>query len=339
MSKNREQKRRLKKQKARGQQAQSRPKRQPSQHEAPNLPNVSTMWRTVHLEFSVQAQLLEQALEIRPSLRQSDGPRIRRVEEAADLAALIELAPIAGGLAEYPWLKRMQAFGASTVPEIVARVRGDWLRLHRQTGAGVQERLIAALRWSGEAGAQGLADCWDGFDDYGRGLACVALGLLDAKPEADRLWTFLENTLSAPKPHWVGALWGLIDLDDPRAADALLQCLKTEHYFYERQGFLSRAGDARAVRPLMSEILDGPERLRGDAMWALTGIAHRLGREAFALALQGDEESTEELAQTIEAHVERFFKYPQEDVERHFETFYNRHPSVPADLVGLGRWQ
>lgn len=339
MSKNREQKRRLKKLKARRQQALSRSRRQPAQREAPLVPNVSTMWRTMQLEFSMQEVVFEQVLNQSSSIWERDGARVRRIEEAADLAALIELAPIAGGLAEYPWLKRMQAFGPSAVPEVVARVRGDWLRSHPRSAAGIQERLIAALRWSGEAGAQGLADCWDGVDDYGRGLACVALGLLDAKPEADRLWTFLENRLSGPKPHWVGALWGLIDLDDTRAADALLQCLMTEHYFYEREGFLSRAGDARAVRPLISEIMHGPERLRGDAMWALTGIAHRLGREAFALALQGDEESTEELAQTIEAHVERFFKYPQEDVERHFETFYNRQPSVPADLVGLGRLQ
>jgi len=338
MSKNREQKRRLKKQKAR-RQALSRSKRQPAQREAPLAPNVSTMWRTMQLEFSMQAVVFEQVLNQSASIQDRDGARVRRIEEAADLAALIELAPIAGGLAEYPWLKRMRAFGASAVPEVVARVRGDWLRSHAQARTGIEERLIAALRWSGAAGAQGLADCWDGFDDYGRGLACVALGLLDAKPEADRLWTFFENTLSGPKPHWVGALWGLIDLDDPRAADALLRCLMTEHYFYEREGFLSRAGDARAVRPLMSEILHGPERLRGDAMWALTGIAHRLGREAFALALQGDEASTEQLAKAVEVQVERTYKYSQADVERYFETFYSRHPSIPADLVGVGRLQ
>mgnify|MGYP006288447507 FL=1 len=336
MSKNREQKRRLKKQKAR-RQKQLRSKQQPTQHDAPRVPSASTMWRTMHLEFSVQAQVFEQVLAMQPSLRQRDGARIRRIEEASDLAALIELVPIAGGLAEYPWLKRMRAFSVTTAPEIVAWVRGDWIRSHPRSAAGIQERLIAALRWTGEAGAQGLADCWDGFDDYGRGLACVALGLLDAKPEADRLWNFFQNRLSGPKPHWVGALWGLIDLGDPRAADALLQCLMTEHDFYEREGFLSRAGDARAVRPLMSELLYGPERLRGDAMWALTGIAHRLGREAFALALQGDEESTEELTQTIEANVEHFLKYSQDDVERHFETFYNSHPSLPANLAESGR--
>ncbi len=336
MSKNREQKRRVKKQQTR-RQAQLRSKQQPTRREAALVPSASTMWRTMQLEFSVQAHVFEQASAMRSSLRQRDGARIRRVEEAADLAALIELVPIAGGLAEYPWLKRMRAFGAGAAPEVVAWVRGDWMRSHRRAGAGVQERLIAALRWTGPTGAQALADCWDGFDDYGRGLACVALGLLDAKSEVDRLWMFFEDTQTSAKPHWVGALWGLIDLDDPRAADALLHCLVAEHDFYERNGFLSRAGDARAVVPLMTEIVDGPERLRGDAMWALSGIGHRLGREALALAMQGDEEPTEELAKMIDAQVERILKCPQHEVERQFETFYNRHPSFQLGAPRPGR--
>jgi hypothetical protein len=130
----------------------------------------------------------------------------------------------------------MRAFGPSAVPEVVARLRGDWLASHAKARTGIQERLIAVLRWSGPAGAQALADCWDGFDDYGRALACVALGLLDAKSEADRLWTFFADMQCRAKRHWVGALWGLIDLDDRRAADAVLHCLLAEQDFYEREG-------------------------------------------------------------------------------------------------------
>jgi hypothetical protein len=52
--------------------------------------------------------VFEQVLNQSSSIWERDGARVRRIEEAADLAALIELAPIAGGLAEYPWLKRMR---------------------------------------------------------------------------------------------------------------------------------------------------------------------------------------------------------------------------------------
>jgi hypothetical protein len=49
----------------------------------------------------------------------------------------------------------------------------------------------------------------------------------------------------------VGALWGLIDLQDERAADALLELLTQGRRFYELFGFLSRAGDRRAIIPLL----------------------------------------------------------------------------------------
>ncbi len=295
------------------------------------IPSAPTLWRTMHLDISVQEQLVKTTTLVQPSLRQRDAGKIQRVEQAADVAAVLDLAPVAGGLAEYPWLKRMWAFGASAAPEVVARVNSDWMRAHRQE---VQERLIAALRWYGPAGAQALTDCWDAFDDYGRSLACVVLGLLDAHASADRLYTFLEGTRSNPGTHWVGALWGLIDLGDARAADALLQSLLEKRPFYERYGFLSRAGDRRAVQPLIFAVLDVPQAQRVDPMWALTGIGHRLGREGLAEALRVGKDPAQTSAETIEPLIEGVFMHSQQDVERHFETFYNRHPSFWPNAVG-----
>jgi hypothetical protein len=130
----------------------------------------------------------------------------------------------------------MRELGASAVPAVVTRLHSDWIRSHRNASAGIQERFIGALRWCGDAGAEALIDRWGALDDYGRSLACVALGLLDAQSAADRLWTFFESTRSTPTTHWIGPLWGLIDLADARAADALLELMLANRPFYERYG-------------------------------------------------------------------------------------------------------
>jgi hypothetical protein len=75
----------------------------------------------MHLDFSVQKQLHATTMDVQPSLLKRDAGKIRRVEQAADLAAVLDLTPAAGGLAEYVWLERMTELGPSAAPEIVAR--------------------------------------------------------------------------------------------------------------------------------------------------------------------------------------------------------------------------
>jgi hypothetical protein len=336
MSKNREEKRRRKKQQAR-RQGQAATSKQPAPREPVLVPSAQTLWRTLHLDLSVQERLHATTKAVQPSLLKRDAPKIRRIEQAADLAALLDLAPAAGGLAEYAWLKRVTELGAGAAAEIVARVHSDWMRSQRQSGGSIDERFIGALRWCGDAGAGALIDCWDALDDYGRSLASVALGLLDAHTEADRLWIFFERTRSDSTTNWVGPLWGLIDFADARAADALLDLLLGQREFYERYGFLSRGGDRRAVLPLLAATFDGPEWLRADATWALTGIAHRLGREGFREAMNDAEAAASAPAETIDTVVDSIFRFSQDAVERHFETFYNRYPSFLASARATGR--
>ncbi len=133
-------------------------------------------------------------------------------------------------------------------------------------------------------------DCRDAGTRWmttGAAWRVLRLGLLGVQPAADRLWAFFEKTRSQSKSLWVGPLWGLIDLGDHRAADALVELLADKRAFYEKYGFLSRAGDQRVVIPLIAEILDGAGEIRGEATWALTGIAHRLGRDRFSEVLTG----------------------------------------------------
>jgi len=73
--------------------------------------------------------------------------------------------------------------------------------------------------------------------------------------------------------YFVDPLWGLIDGQDPRAADALAE----RRAFYELYGFISRAGDTCLILPLIEEVLKNSEKTSADAMWILTGVAHRSG--------------------------------------------------------------
>jgi hypothetical protein len=329
MSKNRETKRRRKMQKKRSRQ-QASPKRRSVHHNNPIVPSAQTMWRTMHLDFRVQETLVATTMEVQPSLWKRDAAKIERIELAADVEAVLDLAPGATGLADHAWLKRMRAFGPGAANAIVERLDSDWMRSHAGQRNGIQERLIGALRWCDDETADALMRCWDKFDDYGRSLASVVFGLVDAQAAADRLWAFYQTMRSLPGMFFIGPLWGLIDLGDRRAADALLELTVGKRLFYEKYGFLARAGDRRVVLPLIAEVLDNAEETRADAMWALTGVAHRVGRDGLYLELTGGSEAQETNDSKVESFVDRLFLYSQEDVERHFESFYDK---TAASLV------
>jgi hypothetical protein len=223
LSKNREIKRRRKLQKRRSAHQAA------AQNSKGPVVSAQTMWRTMHVDFSVQEKLVATTLRVQPSLWQRDAEKIKRIEQASDVEAVLDLVPTATGMADYAWLKRMCGFGPSGADAIAERLTGGWLCNHPKAQAGIQERCIGALRW------------------------------------CDNLY-------------FVGPLWGLIDVQDPRAADALAELVAERRAFYELYGFISRAGDARFILPLVEEVLKKAEQTSADAMWALTGVAHRLGR-------------------------------------------------------------
>jgi hypothetical protein len=78
------------------------------------------------------------------------------------------------------------------------------------------------------------------------------------------------------------------------------------------------------VLPLLGEIIEVADETRGEATWALTGIAHRLGRERFYDVFRDGADTEETADRKLESFVDRIFDYSQEDVEKHFETFYDR---------------
>ena len=288
-----------------------------------SVPSVQTVWRTMHLDLRVHDKLVETTMNLQPSLWRRDADKIRMIEQAADIEAVLDLATDATGLARYAWSKRTREFGPSVANAIVARLDSDWMGRHARNRTAIQEHYIGALRWCDDGAADALTRCWDSLDDYGQSLACIVLGLVGARQSADRLWAFYRHTRTVPQTWFVGALWGLIDLGDGRAADALMDALLDKRAFYEKFGFLSRAGDARVVLPLISDAACGSEETRADALWALTGVAHRVGREGLSQMLRVDTDTSDADNSRLDSFMDQIFQYSQKDVEEHFESFYD----------------
>ncbi|MFZ0790553.1 MAG: hypothetical protein WAM94_13140 [Chromatiaceae bacterium] len=279
----------------------------------------------MHLNFGVQDTLAETTMDLLPALWKRDHAKIQRIEQAPDLESVLDLAPAAMGLADYAWLKRMRGFGPDAADRIVARLTSDWMHRHAKQRSAIQERFLGALRWCDGLAAGALVDCWDALDDYGRSLASTVFGLLGETSAADRLWAFLQRVRPLPQSFFVGPLWGLIDMGDPRASDALVELVADQRRYYEQYGFLSRAGDHRVVLALIAEALDGTDERRSEALWALTGIAHRLGRDDFRAAIRDGDDAQQPESSGVTSFIDLVFRYSQDDVEQHFESYYDRN--------------
>jgi hypothetical protein len=289
------------------------------------VPSAQTMWRTMHLNFEVQDTLAATTMDLIPTLWKRDHAKIQQIELAPDLESVLDLAPAAMGLADYAWLKRMRGFGPDAADQIVARINSDGMHRHAKQRAAIQERYLGALRWCESRAAGALMECWDSLDDYGRSLAAVVLGLLGETSAADRLWAFFEWMRPLPQSYFVGPLWGLIDVGDRRATDALVELAADQRQYYEQYGFLSRAGDHRVVLALIAEVLDGADEKRSEAMWALTGIAHRIGRDDFRAAIRDGDNAQPTESSGVTSFVDLVFRYSPGDVEQYFESFYDRN--------------
>ena len=159
--------------------------------------------------------------------------------------------------------------------------------------------------------------------NYGRSLASVVLGLLKAKTAADQIWAFYQQVKHERRePLFVGALWGLIDLQDRWAADALLELLMEGPDFYELFGFLSRAGDRRAFLPLFALSLRGDETIRTEARWAVISLAHRVGRTAVLEELERAFTEASKAGKTSDEIVDQILSHSGDEAREHFSLFY-----------------
>ena len=158
------------------------------------------------------------------------------------------------------------------------------------------------------------------LDEYAQSLASVVLGILHTRSSADLIWDLFQRTKQNPENFFVGALWGLIDLQDPRIADALAELIQLERVYYEMFGFIARAGDERTVMPMASVMVHGNELEHEQASYALPAVAHRVGRKKVIEALTKGELA--EQSEMVERTVDKLLQYPMDAIEDYFEMYY-----------------
>ena len=318
----------------------SRPADGPDRTTQPTGPSTTffsaaTLFRVQLVDRRTHALLRRIPAALKPFLLARDREQIEQIKQASSPGALIDLAPLATGLAEATWHDRMRGLGPEVLPLIVERLaHAHEIRDVDQRNL-LREKLIGELRWRGDAGAAALLACFNTLDDHGRSLASVALGLLGARAGAGRIWDFYGKAVrNARASYFVGALWGLIDLQDMRTGGALVDLLHRQQLFYELPGFLARNGDVRAVVPLLHTIIRVPDDERYDLAMALTAIAHRIGRDALVAELDKTvpAERSRELS---ESRAGQILERPASVAEEHFALFYRG--LTPEDLAQVIR--
>ncbi len=157
--------------------------------------------------------------------------------------------------------------------------------------------------------------------------------LLRMTSGADKMWPYYQKVVrNRGGSYFVGALWGLIDLGDERAGEALVELLRKGRYFYELFGFLALAGDARAVIPLARATEQAVEAERMDPMMALLSVGHRIGREAL-LAEFNKITSPNGPPGSAEAAGDAILSKPASYPEDHFQLFYRRLTASDLDNI------
>lgn len=220
-----------------------------------------------------------------PLLNLRSGSSVRKIEAAQSVEALIDLAPGAVGPAKGAWHRRMRAFGPAAAAAL-AEILPDIQQLEDENlRARITQLMLSELRWHGSRGADLLAEIWDRLDGYTAGLGCVVFGVLGMKEHAERIWAFYRSAGMSLYPNLIGALWGLLDLEDARLAGELDALLRAGTEFFELYGFLARAGGAASLGPLLERAMPADNPRRMEAWLAAAGISHRSGKDAAAAAL------------------------------------------------------
>ncbi|MCL5997140.1 MAG: hypothetical protein M1546_13950 [Chloroflexi bacterium] len=314
-----------------------RPRAEPREQVAPvnprdaQTPATATFFRTSLVDARMRALMYGALSKFGSLLRAGERDIARQVNDAQTPQDLVRLAAVVKGAAEGEWHKRLEAYGPASVPVIEQRLKTCQSIHDEDERTKTMENLIAALRWQGAAGARALLACFDNLDDYGQSLACVVLGLLRSNLAGDVIWRYFQRVRKSDESYFVGALWGLIDLQDPRAADALDDLWRNGPDFNELYGFMARSGDARAVIPLMAECAAAEnQQEREPPFTAFAAVAQRVGREACLAQLSQVGQPTGEQRRIMTQIVDSALAVPRPDIESLFDLFYSGAPPQDA---------
>jgi hypothetical protein len=87
------------------------------------IPSAQTLFCADLQDPQIEALLTQLSMRVKPELRERDAARVAQVERATTVEAVLDLLPIATGMAEPAWQGRMQQFGPEAVSPIVVRLR------------------------------------------------------------------------------------------------------------------------------------------------------------------------------------------------------------------------
>lgn len=288
-------------------------------------PSAQSFFRLQLSDERMQDWLTQAVIKIQPRTQDLERDKVAQVKQATTPEQVLDLVTEVKRLSESAWYKRMNQFGPEAVPLVAERLRQlANVRDSKKQGI-VYERFLRVLRWMGDAGVEALMDCFDDLTEYAKSQACVALGLMDAQDSAEIIWAFYQAAKkNTRETHFVGALWGLIDLGDARAADALADLLMEQRSFFEIFGFVSLAGDVRAVLPLAALIWAGDESTQKSASMALLSVGHRIGKSALMAEMRQAGAQTPDQQRAREKFVKNLMATSPRKAEEHFATFYQR---------------
>jgi len=293
------------------------------------FPSAATLLRFTIFDADSHGLLNAALGKFKPLLMLRDGKKIAQIKRAETAVELVDLAATATGAAEPAWHERVRQLDtAEIVPVIAQRLPALTKIRDRDEQDKLTEEYIGALRWHGAAGTTTLLQHFNGLHTYGQSVACVVLGLLGAEAAGDEIWRFYKEVVGKrQESYFVGALWGLIDLQDERAGQALADLLRKRRHFYELFGFLALAGDERAILPLVERLARAAEDERTNEMMALLSISHRIGREAL-IEVFAETSMTKEEAVTA---ADNILAQPAEAAEEYFALFFR---SLTAEDLG-----
>lgn len=297
------------------------------------MPSAQTLFRIRIIDAQTYDLVRQGISRMKPLLWLRDGRNVKRIEQAQTPEEVLDMVPLASGLGELAWHAQMRKLGPEALPLIAVALKQAVEIRDENVRDKCMAHLIAELRWRGQAGAQVLMEGFEALDDFGRSLACVVLGLLGARPARGLIWSYYQEVKqNLEESDFIGALWGLVDLRDERASEALAGLLATGQDFFELYGFLSRAGDASAVVPLLSLASTLPKEDQVGSMMSLVGIAHRIGREALVSEIE-KAAAGEESRKEYEALADIVLSKPASLGEEYFATFYRG--IRPDDVAGV----
>ncbi len=256
-------------------------RQQPSAESRPNhAPAAPTYFRAYLINTRVREMMAEAIAKFRPPASPEEQEVERLVQAATTPLELVRLAGGVKGAVEGEWSKKLEAHGSVVVPIIAQRLKRSQSISDERVRTKTIDNLVGALRWQGEAGAQALLECFNNLDDYGQSLACVVLGLMHVAGAGDAIWRYYQRIRALEETYVVGAMWGLADLQDARAADAVDDQWKIRAVLYELFGFTALCGDARLVVPLVSMcVVARNDQEREAPFMAFAAVVQRVGRE------------------------------------------------------------